>query len=94
MSYRREWPKTKLERADLICWLLGEEFVDCAHDILPDLVEDIKATNNEIASVLMLMDGLAEQWGDEAVFRRCRDRLRALVNRKFCNVQKTQDQQT
>ena len=34
----------------------------------------------EIRSVLLLMDGLAEQWGDEGVFRRCRDRLRALVN--------------
>ena len=34
---------------------------------------------DEVASVLQLMDGLAEQWGDEGVFRRCRDRLRAAV---------------
>lgn len=34
---------------------------------------------NEVASVLMLMDGLAEQWGDEGVFRRCRDRLRKIT---------------
>lgn len=36
-------------------------------------------TTNEVASVLMLMDELADLWGDEAVFRRCRDRLRKLV---------------
>lgn len=78
-------PKTKLEWADRTCWLRGEEFVVNAHDILPDCVEDIKKINAEIASVLELMDGLAEQWGDEGVFRRCRDRLRALVNRRFCN---------
>lgn len=39
----------------------------------------IQTTENEIRSVILLMDGLAEQWGDEGIFRRCRDRLRALV---------------
>ena len=34
----------------------------------------------EVRVVLTLLDGLADQWGDEAVFRRCRDRLRAVVN--------------
>lgn len=34
---------------------------------------------DELASVLQLMDGLADQWGDEAVFRRCRDRIRSLL---------------
>lgn len=34
---------------------------------------------NEVRSALMLMDGLAEQWGDIELFRRCRDRLRKLV---------------
>lgn len=34
----------------------------------------------EIESVLQQLDHLAEVWGDEAVFRRCRDRLRALVD--------------
>lgn len=33
----------------------------------------------EVASVVQLMDDLAEQWGDEAVFRRCRDRLRESI---------------
>lgn len=40
---------------------------------------DPTETLEEIKSVLSLMDGLAEQWGDEGVFRRCRDRLRALL---------------
>ena len=34
----------------------------------------------EMRVVLTLLDGIADQWGDEAVFRRCRDRLRAVVN--------------
>ena len=34
----------------------------------------------EVRVVLTLLDGLADQWGDEVVFRRCRDRLRAFVN--------------
>ena len=33
----------------------------------------------EMRVVLTLLDGLADQWGDEAVFRRCRDRLRDLT---------------
>jgi len=33
----------------------------------------------EAREVLALLDGLADQWGDEAVFRRCRDRLRAMT---------------
>lgn len=41
--------------------------------------DEIEAVRNEVASVLMLMDGLAEVWGDEGVFRTCRDRLRKLV---------------
>lgn len=39
-------------------------------------LDEMKA---EVAAVLYLMDGLAEQWGDEAVFRRCRDRLRKMI---------------
>lgn len=38
-----------------------------------------RRTRAEITAVLALMDGLASTWGDEGVFRRCRDRLRALV---------------
>jgi hypothetical protein len=39
----------------------------------------LEETQQEIANVLLLMDGLAQQWGDEGVFRRCRDRLRKLL---------------
>ncbi|MFO0919674.1 MAG: hypothetical protein U0872_15355 [Planctomycetaceae bacterium] len=46
---------------------------------LSEILDCFIESQNEIASVLMLMDGLAEQWGDEGVFRRCRDRLRNLV---------------
>lgn len=34
---------------------------------------------DEVASVLVQLDELAATWGDEAVFRRCRDRLRAAL---------------
>lgn len=33
----------------------------------------------ELTSVLEQLDGLADVWGDEAVFRRCRDRIRSLL---------------
>lgn len=33
----------------------------------------------EVASVLVMLDELAELWGDEGKFRACRDRLRKLV---------------
>lgn len=44
------------------------------------LRERIAVVVDEVSSVLQLLDGLAEQWRDEAVFRRCRDRLRKVVN--------------
>lgn len=44
------------------------------------LRERLAGVADEVSSVLQLLDGLAEQWGDEAVFRRCRDRLRKVVN--------------
>ena len=33
----------------------------------------------EIAAVLKQLDELAQVWGDEGVFRSCRDRLRKLI---------------
>lgn len=74
-----ERPKTNVEWAERILWLRGEEFMANARDVLEDLAQETRKTQAEIASVLELMDGLAEQWGDEGVFRRCRDRLRALL---------------
>lgn len=44
-----------------------------------DASEKLQELREEVASVLALLDGLAEQWGDEAVFRRCRDRLRKAI---------------
>lgn len=41
--------------------------------------EAMDPQTSEVNSVLALLDDLAGQWGDEAVFRRCRDRLRELV---------------
>lgn len=34
----------------------------------------------EVRSVLSELDHLAEVWGDEGVFRRCRDRLRKVLD--------------
>lgn len=34
---------------------------------------------NEVASVLVMLDELAELWGDEGKFRACRDRLRKIA---------------
>ena len=48
-------------------------------DEMECLKDSVRAVKGEVASVLILMDGLAETWGDEGVFRRCRDRLRDLV---------------
>jgi hypothetical protein len=47
--------------------------------VLMESADRLAQYRNEVTSVLELLDGLAEQWGDEAVFRRCRDRLRELV---------------
>jgi len=35
----------------------------------------------EVASVLMMLDELAELWGDGGKFRACRDRLRKLISK-------------
>jgi hypothetical protein len=35
---------------------------------------------DDITIILGLLDGLADQWGDEGVFRTCRDRLRTLTS--------------
>lgn len=42
--------------------------------------EHIKALKEEVEAVLQIMDDHASVWGDEGVFRRCRDRLRKLVS--------------
>ena len=47
-----------------------------------DANERLQELREEVASVLSLLDGLAEQWGDEAEFRRCRARLRKAIEEK------------
>jgi len=37
---------------------------------------------NEVKSVLAELDNLANVWGGEGVFRRCRDRLRKIAEHK------------
>lgn len=60
-------------------WIVERRhLIDAAYEI-EQLHYKLIDTRNEVASVLMLMDGLAEVWGDEGVFRTCRDRLRKLV---------------
>lgn len=46
-----------------------------------DRAAELAAAREEIARIVEIMDGVARQWGDEGVFRRCRDRLRALTER-------------
>lgn len=50
-----------------------------AIEVFVESADRLEQYRNEVTIVLGLLDGLAEQWGDEAVFRRCRDRLRELV---------------
>ena len=46
-----------------------------------DFRDRYQSTLREVETVLGQLDQLAELWGDEGVFRRCRDRLRALLPR-------------
>jgi hypothetical protein len=48
-------------------------------DLMKSVAADAAESADEVRSVLEQLDHLAELWGDEGVFRRCRDRLRALV---------------
>jgi hypothetical protein len=59
-------------------WLWEDEF-PCGSEVIEDSISRLEQYRNEVTSVLQLLDGLAGQWGDEAVFRRCRDRLRELL---------------
>ena len=65
----------RLTDADLygIARLLGVDFDAPADEPEPIAIQD------ELRSILALLDGLTEQWGDEGVFRRARDRLRKVV---------------
>jgi hypothetical protein len=47
---------------------------------LGEMQSRVEMLEIEVRSVLGELDHLAEVWGDEGVFRRCRDRLRNLCN--------------
>jgi hypothetical protein len=44
-----------------------------------EIQDDLGAVLDELRTILALLDGLAEQLGDEGVFRTARDRLRKVV---------------
>ena len=46
---------------------------------LGEMQSRVEMLEIEVRSVLGELDHLAEVWGDQGVFRRCRDRLRSLV---------------
>jgi hypothetical protein len=50
----------------------GEHLNQCECDPLAEMIEDVSNT-------LTQLDRLAEAWGDEGVFRRCRDSLREAI---------------
>lgn len=65
-------PRQEIMDSAHLDWLRGER------DQLADVISH---TRDEVKSVLAQLDELAELWGDEGKFRRCRDRLRKLVNK-------------
>ena len=56
----------------------------CEHEILFKVwaaaYDELDSLRKEVESVLGELDHLAEVWGDEGVFRRCRDRLRKALS--------------
>lgn len=55
------------------------EYANSKGEEVIELRTKLNDLQEEVASVVQLMDDLAQQWGDEAVFRRCRDRLRESI---------------
>lgn len=71
--------RVALPRSNASVWSRdGENFGTFApdHFLAVSLAEEVFALRAEVASVLQSLDELAELWGDEGKFRRCRDRLR------------------
>ena len=62
-----------------IQWPEEMGFFEMLDETEETLRERLKAIHDEVACVVQMMDDLARQWGDEAVFRRCRDRLREAI---------------
>jgi hypothetical protein len=51
-----------------------------AQEQLSEMQSRVEMLDVEVRSVLGELDHLAEVWGDEGVFRRCRDRLRKVLD--------------
>ena len=83
----RGFVERELECARALSSCRGDDArLDEADAELADLRQNVAEWRNEraamlgeITAVLEILDGVARQWGDEGVFRRCRDRLRVLV---------------
>jgi hypothetical protein len=71
--------QTDAELCQQLQWIADDNF-PIGSKVIEKSIDRLEQYRNEVTSVLELLDGLADQWGDEAVFRRCRDRLRELVN--------------
>ena len=71
--------RTDAELIESLRWYMETDDNPLKSEDMSDAADRLEQYRNEVTSVLQLLDGLAEQWSDEAVFRRCRDRLRELV---------------
>jgi hypothetical protein len=71
--------QTDAELIESLRWYVETDDNPLKSEYMSDAAERLVQYHDEVTIVLGLLDGLAEQWGDEAVFRRCRDRLRELV---------------
>lgn len=69
---------TTLDTVRIEC--VGEaRAVTCPGAVWVEIRDRHNAMRGEVVAVLSQLDDLAALWGDEGVFRRCRDRLRGLV---------------
>jgi len=71
--------QTDAQLVESLRWYMETDDNPLKSEYMSDAADRLEHYHNEVSSVLELLDGLASQWGDEAVFRRCRDRLRELV---------------
>ena len=60
--------------------VLGESMaITCPGSVWVDTHGRIRVLLSEAENVLAQLDEMAEVWGDEGKFRRCRDRLRQAI---------------
>jgi hypothetical protein len=71
--------QTDAELIKSLRWYVETDDNPLKSEDMSDAADRLVQYHDEVTIVLGLLDGLADQWGDETVFRRCRDRLRELV---------------